>query len=642
MYHSRLLGTRTLVLLDNAASEDQVRDLLPTAPGCAGLVTSRRAGDVNAGEGIRLDPLTTDEAITLFRHLVGRVRLRHDMAAVAQVVEHCARLPLQIKVVASLFRRHPGWPTEHLLELLADAGAWREGSELAKEPLAAWAVSYQQLSDSEQALFRLFGQLPGPDASVAAAAALAHRTVSSARVLLEELHGVSLLEEHVPDRYLILDPLKDYASAGLEPASPSEVVEATDRWLDHYLVAASAAMRVAFPVVQDELPELHRASPVVVEFPDGQAAREWLTVERANLLAAVRFAAAHDRPEHTWQLAVVLWRWYAAQGMVPDWVETLELALRTLDVTHTDRGGLAYVLLRLAGARWQSGEPGQAQQLAERALSLWTETEDVRGQAWALTMVAMLDMELTDNKAATAHFEAALAHYEQVGDKRGRANTLSNLGRLNELSGRLDVADDQHSTAITLLEEIGHSQGLAHALDNRGVTRQRLDRLEDAMADYGRACVLAHEVGDRRGEAYTVNNIANVHRLLGQFDDALREHAAARELADTVTDPTLRSQLYIDRGATFYAKGDYSQALNAYFAALDLIGGGHVERDKRPDAEHGAARTLHQLGRHAEAAEHWQAAVDTYVELERPEFAEVQGELGRLSCLCVGDSESTG
>jgi tetratricopeptide (TPR) repeat protein len=104
----------------------------------------------------------------------------------------------------------------------------------------------------------------------------------------------------------------------------------------------------------------------------------------------------------------------------------------------------------------------------------------------------------------------------------------------------------------------------------------------------------------------------------------------------------LRSQLYIDRGATFYAKGDYSQALNAYFSALDLIGGGHVERDKRPDAEHGAAQTLHRLGRHNEAAEHWQAAIDSYAELERPESAEVRGELARLSCPCVGGSEPTG
>lgn len=41
-YPSRLAGSRTLILLDNAASEEQVRPLPPATPGSMAVVTSRR------------------------------------------------------------------------------------------------------------------------------------------------------------------------------------------------------------------------------------------------------------------------------------------------------------------------------------------------------------------------------------------------------------------------------------------------------------------------------------------------------------------------------------------------------------------------------------------------------------------------
>jgi hypothetical protein len=61
-----------------------------------------------------------------------------------------------------------------------------------------------------------------------------------------------------------------------------------------------------FPLNHGQQPAVSTSWPVARTFSDGAAARAWLDEERGNLVAAVSYAASHDRPEHTWQLAVLL------------------------------------------------------------------------------------------------------------------------------------------------------------------------------------------------------------------------------------------------------------------------------------------------------------------------------------------------
>ncbi|MFJ6675954.1 tetratricopeptide repeat protein [Actinosynnema sp. NPDC091369] len=631
LYQTELYGTRTLVVLDNAHSPEQVRSLLPEEAGCFAIVTSRRVGEPDTGEHLRLLELPPEDAVALFRSLAGPLRLRGRSAEVAGVVKRCAYMPMQIRVAAALFRRHDGWPVEHLLRKLEENGPWPAADDGADG--AAVRVSYLQLDGAQREVFRLFGHLPGPDLDVAGAAALAARDVPAVRAVLDDLHEVCLLEEVAPERYRMLDPLKEFAAAEPSATTPTEHVDALLRLLDFYLVGLAEAVGAAYPFDRAHLPAVHRTSRIVPAFGGKQDATAWIAAERDNLVAAIRCAAERELPGHVWRLAVLIWRHFHTTSRFEDWVQTMELAWATVRAVPDEEHGRAHVLLRLATAYDRLGRLEDALELATRALSLWRGLGDVLGEADTLNMLAISQMQLGRHAEAIEHFSAALEKFERCGDRRGQAHALSMLGTLNEERGNLDLALRQHRAAVPLLRQVDHRQGLAHALNNLGTVQQRLGLADEALDAHLEAHDLAVELGDDCLAAYALNYTANVHRSQGRVAEALHHHERARVAAADVSNIDLRTRLFLDRAATAQAGGDRSGALHAYRAALDLATGagnrGHGAR-----AHHGVARALHALGQHSKAAGHWDAAEAEFVALGQPEADEVRAEHASLTCAC--------
>ncbi|RZQ63624.1 tetratricopeptide repeat protein [Amycolatopsis suaedae] len=622
LYQTELYGTRTLLVLDNAASADQVRPLLPQAPGCLAIVTSRKMGEPDTGENVRLAPMPPEEGAALFRALTDPARVRGRSAEVDEIARRCGHLPMPIHVAAALFRRHHRWPLDHLLRLLEQNGP----------DSAAVRASYQQLGAPQRYLFRLLGHLPGPDIDVTGAAALAGRDVTGVRGALDELHQVSLLEEISPERYQMLDPLKEFAAAE-PPATPAEPSDALVRLLDFYLVTLAAAVSTAYPFDRAQLPATDRASPVAPVFAGADAALQWIATEQKNLVAAVRAAATHGLPEHAWRLAVLIWRHFNTTSQFEDWIETMELAWEVVSANPDNDYGQAHVLLRLATANDRLGRLTEALELAAKALPRWIRLGDVRGEAATLCAIAIPTMELGEHDRAMAHLSAALDKYRQCDDPRGQAHALSMLGYLNELHGNLDDALRRHEAAVPMLREIGHVQGAAHALNNLGSVQQRLGLLDDALRSHTEAHGHATEVGDLCAAAYALTNLGNVHRRHGRLTEAVRYQERAKQVAADVSDADLRTQLYLDRGATAHAGQDDAEALRSYLAALDLAAG-TGNRAHQARAHHGIAATLHRTGHHDRAASHWDSAQTEFATLGLPEASVVSSEREALACQC--------
>ena len=127
LYRSLLTGRRVLVLLDNAADEDQVRPLLPGSSGCLVIVTSRNElSGLIVTEGARpvvVDLMSVREAQQLLSRRMGENRIAAEPQAVDDIITLCARLPLALMLVVARAATHSGFGLSVLASELREAGS---------------------------------------------------------------------------------------------------------------------------------------------------------------------------------------------------------------------------------------------------------------------------------------------------------------------------------------------------------------------------------------------------------------------------------------------------------------------------------------------------------------------------------------
>jgi transcriptional regulator with XRE-family HTH domain len=219
LYRSLLADHRALVVLDNAVTVDQVRPLLPGAPGCMVIVTSRdQMGGLVTAEGahpLTIDVLTATDAWELLADRLGTARLDAEPRAVAEIIDRCARLPSALAMLATRAVTHPEFPLGTLVEEMRAAHDLLEifgYGDPTTDLRASFSWSYNRLSAPAARLFRLLGNHPEPDVSPSAAAALAGIPERQARAVLAELCRGHLIVERSPGRFRAHELLLAYAA----------------------------------------------------------------------------------------------------------------------------------------------------------------------------------------------------------------------------------------------------------------------------------------------------------------------------------------------------------------------------------------------------------------------------------------------
>ncbi|MEU6785864.1 BTAD domain-containing putative transcriptional regulator [Nonomuraea angiospora] len=563
LWRAELGDRRALAVLDNVLDAEHVRPLLPGHSDTLVLITSRRRlVDLDGAHALSVDVLGEQDAAELFERIVGE-RAGREPEAVREVLQLCGHLPLAIRISAARLQHRPRWTVSYL------AGRLRDHRRLLDGVSAAFTLSYEQLDEAEQRMFRLLGLAPGRDIDARGAAALAGIPEDEAEELLEGLLDAHMLLQFEPGRYTFHDLLREHAR------SIAEDDGAVLRLLTYYLHRARAAMDQLYPYTVGQREGIPQPAAPIAPVRDAAEAIAWLDAERSNIIAT----AVHGPEICLGMLALTMCPFLDRQAHHDD-----ALTLHTLTLQRSRKFGHREfeerALTDLAWTYWRLGEYERAEEHAHQALDA---CEEAYERARALLTLGNVALRRRQDEQAEQYLEQALDLTRIGADTWGEANVLGNLALALDRAGRPEEARRHLDLALALHRKVGNPAGEAMILNHLGVVLRHQGELAQARTRHEQAAALYRRLGNTTDEAAALNGLAEA------ADDpawAVGEHTAALALADLARN-----------------------------------------RPEQARAHDGLARAHLALGRAEQACEHGRVALGLYEELGVPEAGEVRAFL---------------
>ncbi|MEU6194743.1 helix-turn-helix transcriptional regulator [Streptomyces sp. NPDC047061] len=296
LYRSLLRERRALVVLDNAASEEQVRPLLPGGGAARVLVTSRRL--LSGLEGVRrlvLGPLQLPEATELLTGILGDRSETDGEPALTRLAQLRGGLPLALRIIGNRLVSRPDWGADELARRLTDEERRLEQFKAGDLKIAnAFGMSYEQLAPAARRIFRRLAVVPGRDFDATLAAMAGGTSVEEAWDALDDLVDLGLLLDGAAGRYRFHDLVRLFARDRLQQeetaARRAALVDRTTSWLLRTATTAGRWFEPAYgrPGVDES---------GLVALSSLAEAEAWLRVNVDNWLGALRHAAGSGQDE---------------------------------------------------------------------------------------------------------------------------------------------------------------------------------------------------------------------------------------------------------------------------------------------------------------------------------------------------------
>ncbi|WP_433261657.1 ATP-binding protein [Actinosynnema sp. CS-041913] len=537
MFRGLVSGKRMLIVLDNAATVDQVVPLLPGGATCTVLVTSRtRLASLIDRHGARhlpLGVLTHKEARTVLAARLDEARGDAESDTADELIELCGRHPLALAITARHAAIHPTIPLAEIAAELRDLGLdmLDHDTDPAASLPAVLSWSLRRLTDQQRTVFALLGIAPGPDTDLSAAASLTGLSEAQTRKALRALEDASLLDRHPHGRYTMHDLIRAYAAATAHGHLPDSVRRAAlERVVDFYLHTAHTADRLLNP--HRPPISLDRPSPGTHPQPrlsDVQTSLTWMDAHHPHLLAVQHTAAAHRRHRAVWQLAWALTTFHQRRGHRHDALTVWQAAADAAD-RLLDPAARTLAQRRLGHAHAMMGGHEQAITHLHQALALAEHHHDLAQQAHTHDALAWAWERREDYRQALEHGRQALGFFRALDDSVWEAVELNAVGWLAARLGDYDTAREHCLAALTLHRRHHDPQSEAATLDSLGWIDHHTEHHRQAIDHYQQAVLLYRTVGNTAEAVVVLDHLGHSYAALGQHHQAREAWRTALDL----------------------------------------------------------------------------------------------------------------
>lgn len=550
-YAALLRERPRVVVLDDAASEEQVRPLLVRSGPSIHLVTSRRALRPDGAAAVTVGSFSADESVRLLGAIAGTDRVAAEPEAAAALAEATGHHPLAVSLVATRVAARRDWP---LADLVAVADARRRGLRVEEAVAATLAATYGALSPAAQRLLRLLSAPPVEHLDETAVAAVAGRPPDETDAALAELWRHHLLQRAAPYRLRMHPLVRTFAlDRSQDEDRPVERADAQHR-LAHYLLALVWADHVHLRAGNGRPP------PAGLALPDLDAGEARRRVEReADTLVLVPglpdgpLTAA--LPDLARAVAARLDQWgrYGDARVLHERAWAVARTAQRPDAVLRARLDLGRTLVRL-GDLDAAGEHLDAVHGGLEDAGLPTEARE------ALNALAIVAAQQGRPDEATARFRRCAELAAQTGDLVGQALSLDNVAIVEHRLGHLEEALTFHRRAQEVAGRAGAAAPRAQSLVNTAVLQLTLGDPAAALAAAEEGVGLAGDLGLDPVRGYGLTAWGRALVALGRAGDGLPHHDAALAIALRTGDPVLEASAHCGLGSARLARAEHDAA----------------------------------------------------------------------------------